>query len=424
MRRILHALPLLVLLAGSCAPGPSENEVIFWHAMGRWEPVLLELVDEFNALHPDIPVRAYNMSRYQALSQKIIAAVAAGQPPTISQAYEAWTSEMRAAGIIECLQPWMDGPTGLSEEDRADIHQAYLDECIGDDGKLWSFPFNKSIRTLFLNRDLFRAHGFDPDRPPQDWDQWREASLAMTADLDGDGRNDTWGTTGRNSVTIFGNLLLQNGGEFFSEDGRRSTIAQPEGVEAMEFMWDMFGSRTMGYSTFDYAYQNEFKAGHVGMMESSSVSISFLRGTIDFDLGVAPLPGRKKQVALIQGTNLVVFKKASEKQKAAAWEFIKFLTSTENATRWSLATGYAPLRRSCMEQPAMREFLQQVPGLRATYDQLSTARREPSNPAWFAGRKYLEEGAIQRIMRGKAEPAEALRKTARKIDAEIESELN
>ena len=102
----------------------------------------------------------------------------------------------------------------------------------------------------------------------------------MTADLDGDGRNDHWGTTGRNSVTIFGNLLLQNGGDFFTPDGKRSSIAEPEGVEAMEFMWEMFGSSGLGYSTFDYAYQNEFKAGHVGMMESSSVSLSFLRGTI------------------------------------------------------------------------------------------------------------------------------------------------
>jgi ABC-type glycerol-3-phosphate transport system substrate-binding protein len=421
MKRALFLLPILAILLGSCAPGPSEDEVIFWHAMGRWEPALLELVDEFNELHPDMPVRAYNMSRYQALSQKIIAAVAAGQPPTISQAYEAWTNEMRAADIIECIEYRARGEFGLEESDWEDIHQVYLDECRDEEGRLWSFPFNKSVRTLFLNRDFFRSKGFDPDKPPTNWDEWRDMSIAMTADLDDDGRNDHWGTTGRNSVTIFGNLLLQNGGDFFTPDGKKSSIADSVGVEAMEYMWEMFGSRKMGYSTFDYAYQNEFKAGRVGMMESSSVSLSFLRGTISFDLGVAPLPGRKKNIALIQGTNLVIFKKATEKQKATAWEFIKFLTSTENATRWSLASGYAPLRKSCMDQPAMRALLEEVPGLESSYDQLLTARSEPSNAAWFAGRKYLEEGAIQRVMRGKADPGEALRKTAKKIDNEIES---
>jgi len=416
------AVLALALLAGSCGHGVPKDEVVFWHAMGRWENELLAIVEEFNALHPEMPVRAYNMSRYQALSQKIIAAVAAGQPPTISQAYEAWVSEMIQGGIVECLQPYADGPAGLTEADWADFRPVFLEECTYD-GALWSFPFNKSVRTLFYNRDLFAANGLDPDLPPRTWDEWRDASVRLTRDLDGDGRPDRWGTTTRASVTVFGNLLLQNGGRFFTPDGKHSAIASPEGVEAMEFMWELVGARRLGYATFDYAYQNEFKAGWVGMMESSSVSLSFLRGTIDFDLGVAPLPGRKKHVALIQGTNLVVFKKATEAQKRTAWEFIKFLTSTENATRWSLATGYAPLRASCLEQPAMRAYLDEVPGLRETYAQLTTARSEPRNSAWFAGRKYLEEGAIQRVMRGTASPAEALRETARKIDSEIATEF-
>jgi len=423
MRRALLSLGMLLLLGGSCARGPSENEVTFWHAMGRWEQDLLAIIDEFNALHPEMPVKAYNMSCYQALSQKIIAAVAAGQPPTISQAYEAWTAEMMAGNIIECLQPYADGAMaapGLAESDWADFQPVFLDECRYD-GRIWSFPFNKSVRTLFYNRDLFAELGLDPDRPPRDWDEWRDASRVLSADLDGDGRNDRWGTTARASVTVFGNLLLQNGGDFFSPDGRSSTIASPAGVEALAFMWELLGERKLGYSTFDYAYQNEFKAGRVGMMESSSVSLSFLRGRIDFELGVAPLPGRKVQTAMIQGTNLVVFKKATDAQKRAAWEFIKFLTNTRNATRWSLATGYAPLRRSCLDEPEMRDHLDEIPGLRDVYGQLPRAHSEPRNSAWFAGRKYLEEGAIQRVMRGTAEPAEALRETARRIDDEIAS---
>jgi sn-glycerol 3-phosphate transport system substrate-binding protein len=191
----------------------------------------------------------------------------------------------------------------------------------------------------------------------------------------------------------------------------------------MEFMWKLVGSREVGYSTFDYAFQNEFKAGKVGMMESSSVSLSFLRGKIDFDLGVAPLPGNLKRKAMIQGTNLVIFKKATEAQKKTAWEFIKFLTNTRNATSWAMATGYAPIRKSCLEQPAMQKYLDSFPGLRSTYDQLGTAESEPRNGAWFAGRKYLEEGAIQMVMRGVATPEEALRNTAHKIDIEIASEF-
>ena len=425
MRRGIVSLLLLLALVplGSCGGGGDENVITFWHAMGRWEGELTAIIEAYNALHPEMPVRAYNMSRYQALSQKIIAAVAAGQPPTLSQAYEAWTAELMAGGIIECLQPYAEGERGvpgLSESDWKDYRQVFLDECRYE-GRLWSFPFNKSVRTLFYNRDLFTELGLDADAPPTNWDEWRAASMHISADLDGDGRIDRWGSTARASVTVFGNLLLQNGGEFFSADGKRSAIADPEGIEALEFMHELFGARKLGYATFDYAYQNEFKAGKVGMMESSSVSLSFLRGKLDFTLGVAPLPGRKRQTAMIQGTNLVMFKKATEAQKRGAWEFIRFLTNTANATRWSIATGYAPLRSSCLAEDSMREVLAQTPGLAEVYGQLERAHSEPRNAAWFAGRKYLEEGAIQRVMRGTASPAEALRDTARKIDAEIAS---
>ena len=426
-RRVLALLAGLALAAGlgDCGARRDQNVITFWHAMGRWSPALTAMIEDYNALHPELPVRAYDMSRYQALSQKIIAAVAAGQPPTISQAYEAWTAEMIAAGIIECLEPYAAGELGespLTAADLADFRPVFLDECRYE-GRLWSFPFNKSVRTLFYNRDLFTAVGLDPERPPATWEEWRDDSALLTADLDGDGRPDRWGTTARASVTIFGSLLLANGGDFFAPDGRRCTIAEPEGVEALEFMAELLGTRRLGYATFDYAYQNEFKAGRVGIMEGSSVSLSFLRGAIDFSLGVAPLPGRKRQAALIQGTNLVVFAKASEAQKRGAWQFIRFLTDTANATRWSLASGYAPLRKSCLEQPEMQELLAATPGLAATYAQLDHAFNEPRNAAWFAGRKYLEEGAIQQVMRGTASPGEALRRTARKIDAEIAAEF-
>lgn len=425
MRRLVGLLLASALAAGlaDCGARREENVITFWHAMGRWSPALTAMIEEYNALHPELPVRAYDMSRYQALSQKIIAAVAAGQPPTISQAYEAWTAEMIEAGIIECLEPYADGERGdapLTAADLADIQPVFLDECRYA-GKLWSFPFNKSVRTLYLNRDLFQAAGLDPDRPPATWEEWRDASARLTVDTDGDGRPNRWGTTARASVTIFGCLLLANGGDFFSPDGKRSTIAEPAGIEAIEFMAELLATRRLGYATFDYGYQNEFKAGRVGMMEGSSVSLSFLRGGLDFALGVAPLPARKQQVALVQGTNLVVFAKATAAQKRGAWQFIRFLTDTANATRWSLASGYAPLRKSCLEEPDMQALLAATPGLAATYAQLGHAVSEPRHSAWFAGRKYLEEGAIQQVMRGTAQPADALRATARKIDAEIAS---
>ena len=48
MRRAWLLLALLPLALGDCARGGDENVITFWHAMGRWEPQLLEIVDAYN----------------------------------------------------------------------------------------------------------------------------------------------------------------------------------------------------------------------------------------------------------------------------------------------------------------------------------------------------------------------------------------
>ena len=143
---------------------------------------------------------------------------------------------------------------------------------------------------------------------------------------------------------------------------------------------------------------------------------------LDMALGVGGIPrGRMTEIygQESSGKTTLAYHVVAEAQKRGAWEFIKFLTNTRNATRWSLATGYAPLRKSCLDESDMLAHLEAVPGLQAVYGQLPDAHSEPRNSAWFAGRKYLEEGAIQRVMRGTASPAEALNDTQRMIDNEI-----
>ena len=78
-----------------------------------------------------------------------------------------------------------------------DFQPVFLEEC-SYVGKLWSFPFNKSVRTLFYNRDLFSELGLDPDRPPTDWDQWRDDQGTAT-----DFSDDTWTGNSTRSEALF-----------------------------------------------------------------------------------------------------------------------------------------------------------------------------------------------------------------------------
>lgn len=57
---------------------------------GPIEKTLNALIEEFNLTHPGISFKPLGLRSYDALSRKLLAAVAAGKPPVASQAFESW----------------------------------------------------------------------------------------------------------------------------------------------------------------------------------------------------------------------------------------------------------------------------------------------------------------------------------------------
>jgi len=393
-------------------------EVTFWHAMGGpLGRVLDKLIDEFNATHPGIRVVSVSMGRYTALSQKIMAAVAAGKPPTMAQAYENWTVELIMNGSIVPIEKFIEGPSGLSAESFADILPVFIKNNSWDD-VIWSFPFNKSVRALFYNKDLFREVGLDPDHPPKTWQEYLDFARRLTKDVDGDGNPEIWGTAGQVNVWMFGNLLIQNGGSFLAPNGEEVAFNSPEGVEALAFMKKLLAD-SVGFVASGFEYQNDFLAGKVGMMEGSTVSLAFIKGKYDFELGIAPIPAGKRPGVLIAGTNVVIFAKASEEEQKAAWEFIKWFTDTEQTARWAAGTFYVPVRESAFKSEILRKRFEEFPGLEDAFAQLHYATFEPKIAGWYAGRRYLAERSIEAVLRGSSDIKEALDRAAAKANAEI-----
>lgn len=410
---------LLVLL--TCSRTADNGDVVvvtFWHGMGGpLGRVLTSLIDEFNETHPRIRIESVSMGSYTALSQKIMAAVAAGKPPVMAQAYENWTVELIISGSIVPMEKFVRGPTGLSDESFADILPVFIRNNQWDD-VIWSFPFNKSVRALFYNKDMFERSGLDREHPPATWEEYIGFARRITRDVDDDGHPEIWGTAGQINVWTFGNLLLQNGGSFLDETGERVAFNGREGVEALTFMKKLLAD-SVGFIASGYEYQNDFLADKVGMMEGSTVTLAFIRGKYDFELGVAPVPAGKRPGVTIAGTNVVIFTKATEEQQEAAWEFIKWFTDTDQTARWAAGTFYVPVRRSAFETAVLKERFEEFSGLEATYSQLEYASFEPKIAGWYAGRRYLAERSIEAVLRGDADIVDALGRAADKANAEI-----
>ena len=416
------ALGCAALTFASCggdrsAPDASEP-IRLWHSMaGRLSQPLDELVEAYGQAHPERAIESVSMPSYEALSQKIMAAVAAGGPPDVAQCYEAWTANLIENESLAPMDPLFAGPNGLSAESRADIHAIFL-EGATQNGTVWSFPFNKSVRALYYNKDLYRRVGLDPERPPRTWEEYRAFAKRLTVDGDGDGKPETFGVASQITVTMFENLIVQNGGSLLTEDETRVAFDSPEGIEALEFMADLLVNDGSAILSQGYEYQNEFLAGKVGMIEGSSVSLVFMDGKYEFELGLAALPAGVRDTQLVAGTDVVIFRTTPERERVA-WDFVKWFTDTEQTARWSALTGYLPVRKSAMTHPVLVDKLESKPGLGEVYGQLERALPQPKAPGWYAGRTVLEREAIEPVLRGRMQPAEALRAAATKANREL-----
>ena len=72
------------------------------------------------------------------------------------------------------------------------------------------------------------------------------------------------------------------------------------------------------------------------------------------------------------GCYLAITAQEEEEQKAA-WEFIKFLCSDDNAAQWVAGTGYVPSTKGAENSQILKDYLEQNPLMQAAMDQRADA---------------------------------------------------
>ncbi len=394
----------------------TKTRVTFWHVMGGpLGEALDQLIEEFHQSHPDIEIKGTNMGQYTALSQKIMAAVQANDPPVMAQMYETWTTQLIESGSIVPIQQFVDGENGLSAEDLADFHSILLENNRWE-GKLWSFPFNKSVPVIYYNMKMFEEHGIES--PPATWDEFTDISEKLTsADENGDGKPDIHATAFVVSAWTFECLLLQNGGRLLNEEGTEAVYNSPEGVEAMAFLKRQLDEK-WAYLTTGYEHQNDFLASKLGLIQNTIVSVGFMEDGLVFPMALAQLPANKEKAVILSGTNVSIFDKASDEQKEAAWTFLKWFSEKEQTARWAANSNYIALRKSALETEIMQKRMEEVPGLKEVYQQLEHTHFEPRTTEWFNGRRYLED-AIELSLRGTQDIQAALDAAVAKTNRDL-----
>src|SRR5690606_33347215 len=129
---------------------------------------------------------------YPETLQAGIAAFRAGQPPHIIQVFDVGTGVMmNAEGAIVPVAEVLEksGETFDKSQYLPGIAAYYS----RPDGTMLSFPYNSSSPILYINKDIYKKAGLDPEDAPQTWPEvWEDARKIAASGAAPCGYTSTW----------------------------------------------------------------------------------------------------------------------------------------------------------------------------------------------------------------------------------------
>ena len=417
MRRVTWVLLALFVLA--VAPAWAATEVKFYYPVHLTGPLVKEveaIVADFHKANPNIRVESVWGGTYPENMQKTVAALQAGSPPDIAVHLAVDLVTLRDLDAVIPLDDFVQQEGG--EKFLADFFPGFVNDLKGE-GKIWAIPFQRSTPILYVNKDLFKKAGLDPNKPPTTWDELLATAQKATI-RDASGKVVTWGLTIPDDIWLVMSFIMQNGGRTSSPDFKKVYLGEKEAIDAVRFWVDMANKHQVmpRHRTFPISVQ-DFAAGNTAMLIHSTGNLRFVRDSAKFEWGTAFLPKNKQQSVAIGGAGFYIFKKAPREKQEAAWQFAKFATSPEIQARWNIGSGYIATRKSAFELPIMKEYAAKLPQVLVARDQLPYASPEMSTHDNWKMRNIFVT-TFQEILDEKYTPEAGMKKAQAEIEKVLE----
>lgn len=398
-------------------------EIDFWHAMsGTAQETLDTIVANFNESQDKYKVNAQYQGTYEESLPKLRSVGGTKDAPAITQVFEIGTKYMIDSGFIEPIQTFID----KENYDISQLEQNILNYYTVDD-KLYSMPFNSSTPVMIYNKDAFKAAGLDPEKAPATFNEVIEAAKKLKTD-------DMAGFSMLTYGWFFEQLVATQGGLYVNNDNGRSDTATEsvfngkEGLNVFNFLKQMNDDGTFGnFGTNWDDIQAAFTAEKVAMYMDSSAGVAGMIDAAPFDVGVAYIPYAddvERAGVIIGGASLWMSKGIEEQEQEAAWEFMKYLQTSEVQAEWHLGTGYFAINPAAYEEQNVKDKWAAYPQFKVTVDQLQSTKESFATRgaliSVFPESRQQIVNALERLYQGE-DPQKALDDAATETDKAMET---
>ncbi len=214
-------------------------------------------------------------------------------------------------------------------------------------------------RLIYYNVDMFEAAGVP--LPPSDWSSagWTWDDFIATAQaltIPG----ERWGAlvyddTGCEQTFAVNNGLTEG---IYSEDGASFLLAEPQGIEAIQWLADLTLVHGVqperGLVRESNTGNNLFLQGKVGMIFRTQGTMAyFLNNAIGFRFDVAPPPARVDQKS--EGSMICYAIPSSAQNPEGAWQLLRFLSGPTGSQIFADRGDFIPAHIAAAETIAAQE---------------------------------------------------------------------
>lgn len=392
---------------------PEEVVEIIFMRFAEGHEIELELMEEFNAAHPNILVTADTVPAEDTYP-KLTLTTEAGTPPDVFMTY--WTLGAATNGLAMDLQPFIESEGTAWFNSLSSNGWAFHEYA----GTYYAVPWRVAPGMVILNNPLLKKAGLEIPEGLWTWAEFLDYAKAMTNPADDEygfclmGASEDPGTDYQ-----FYPFLFQAGGVMINEEGL-SGLNTAAGAEALQFIVDLINVEKVVPPGTTSATANTcidlLAANKVGMWTNASFWPGIIRSVYpDADITLAPMPVHERGSTLVGGTGLGIASKSEHPEEA--WEFVKFMTSEDSMRRWATAFDFTPPNVSLLEDPEFTNLPGQAVVAYTILNQKMYSLSHYPNNAELESilRSYLQAAYLEEMT-----PAEALAGVAAEWDPILE----
>jgi multiple sugar transport system substrate-binding protein len=378
------------------ADDPIEISFEWWGDATRAE-ITKEAIALFEQKNTGIKVKT-NFADFPAYWEGMTGRMASQDLPDVFQMDYSRLRQFGSTGLLLPLE-------GVVKTD--DFREGFL-ETAKLDGKLIAVPAAGNTLGLIYRADWFEAHGVTPPAPGYSWDQYKADIATVTAGLGG----GKWGGGDWAGQYHFMELWLrQQGGSFYTEDGKELAFDQGKLAEWWQTTADLYAAGDVPpvETTIEWTeggLVQDLLASEIGwdnFMPGSAPVVEENGGTLAL---AAPPSLDPANLGLYLKPSMQLVISAATEQAEASAKLIDFLLGDPEAVKILGTNRGIPATNTGLENVELDPYAQAVLDYEASVSQYLTT--PPPAPPAATGAVEVKFGELyQQVQYGEMTPADA-----------------